>query len=92
MATATSIEAPPGVSRLLDAVRSDGRAVSFDRHRAHYGRLYTTGVDLIAELHASGLRGRGGGAFPCGEKLAAVARQPGHPVVVVNDRGRAGEQ
>jgi NADH:ubiquinone oxidoreductase subunit F (NADH-binding) len=39
---------------------------------------------LISIVRASGLRGRGGGAFPCGDKLAAVAAQPGRPVIVVN--------
>jgi NADH:ubiquinone oxidoreductase subunit F (NADH-binding) len=37
----------------------------------------------------SGLKGRGGGAFPTGEKLRAVAAQRGRPVVVLN--GAEGE-
>jgi len=43
--------------------------------------------DLIQGIRASGLRGRGGGGFPVGEKLAAVAASSGvgnRAVVVVN--------
>lgn len=41
-------------------------------------------TDLLAEIELSGLRGRGGGGFPTGRKLAAVSAQAGRPVVVVN--------
>lgn len=47
------------------------------------------GPDLVAAVSASGLRGRGGAAFPLGRKLAAVAGWPGAHVVVVN--GEEGE-
>ena len=47
------------------------------------------GAGLIAAVAASGLRGRGGGAFPAARKLAVVARQRGEKVVVVN--GEEGE-
>jgi NADH:ubiquinone oxidoreductase subunit F (NADH-binding) len=47
------------------------------------------GPDLIDAVAASGLRGRGGGAFPAARKLAAVAGRPGEKVVVVN--GEEGE-
>jgi len=47
------------------------------------------GTDLIDAVAASGLRGRGGGAFPAARKLAAVASQDGEKVVVVN--GEEGE-
>ncbi len=53
-------------------------------HVRHYGPLELPGRELVAELQSSGLRGRGGGAFPAGDKLAAVAAQRGTPVVVVN--------
>lgn len=44
---------------------------------------------LVAELTRSGLRGRGGAAFPLATKLDAVARGKGTPVVVIN--GTEGE-
>jgi len=45
--------------------------------------------DLIGMVRDSGLRGRGGGAFPTGEKLEAVLAQRGRPVVLAN--GAEGE-
>jgi NADH:ubiquinone oxidoreductase subunit F (NADH-binding) len=85
MATATRVAAPEGVARLLAGVRADNRATGLDEHLALYGPLETArGVDLISSVSASGLRGRGGGAFPTGDKLAAVAAKRGRPVVVVN--------
>src|ERR1700749_722278 len=50
---------------------------------------YLEGEDLISAVAGSGLRGRGGAAFPLGVKLAAVAGQPGDHVLVVN--GEEGE-
>jgi NADH:ubiquinone oxidoreductase subunit F (NADH-binding) len=47
------------------------------------------GPGLIEAVAASGLRGRGGAAFPAATKLAAVARRPGEKVVIVN--GEEGE-
>jgi NADH:ubiquinone oxidoreductase subunit F (NADH-binding) len=81
---ATRVSAPDSVARLLAAMRADNRPVRLDEHLRTYGRLEPAGEELISELQASGLRGRGGGAFPCGEKLVAVAAQRGRPVVVVN--------
>jgi NADH:ubiquinone oxidoreductase subunit F (NADH-binding) len=83
-ATRSAAEAPEGVRRLLDGVRADGRAVSVAEHLQRYGPLPRSGRELIAELQSSGLRGRGGGAFPTGDKLAAVAAEKRRPVVVVN--------
>jgi NADH:ubiquinone oxidoreductase subunit F (NADH-binding) len=57
-------------------------------HRGGY-RPGLEGQDLVTAVGASGLRGRGGAAFPLGIKLAAVAGQPGDHVVVVN--GEEGE-
>jgi NADH:ubiquinone oxidoreductase subunit F (NADH-binding) len=84
MATATRVAAPETVARLLAGVRPDNLPVGLDEHVMLYGRLDAGPADLLSELRASGLRGRGGGGFPCGDKLAAVAAQPGRPVVVVN--------
>lgn len=78
------VTAPDGVARLLAGVRPGNRPLSLEDHVALYGPLELAGVDLIAEVDASGLRGRGGSGFPTGQKLAAVATQGGRPVVVVN--------
>ena len=83
-AARSAVEAPMGVRRLLGGVRADGRPVSAAEHVQLYGPLPRKGRELIAELQFSGLRGRGGGAFPAGDKLAAVAAEHGRPVVVVN--------
>ncbi len=74
--------------RVLSAVRRDAQPVFLREHLAHYGPLRLDG-DLLASATASGLRGRGGGAFPTGDKLCAVAAQRGRPVVVLN--GAEGE-
>ena len=69
--------------RLLAGVRADGQPVSLTEHTARYGPLRLD-RDLIASTMTSGLNGRGGGAFPTGAKLRAVAEQRGRPVVVLN--------
>jgi NADH:ubiquinone oxidoreductase subunit F (NADH-binding) len=78
--------APRGLPRLLASVRDDGRATSLQKHVRRYGSVHdaATGSELIAIAEASGLVGRGGGSFPTGTKLRAVASQRGRPVVVVN--------
>lgn len=78
------IAPPKGVARLLTGVRPDGRPVTLDEHVALYGTLETARSNLIDVVRASGLRGRGGGGFPTGQKLEAVAGRRGRPVVVVN--------
>ncbi len=82
------VAAPHGTGRLLARVRGDGRAVSLEEHAARYG-LLPLGDDLIRTAAESGLSGRGGGGFPTGQKLRAVADRGGRPVVVVN--GAEGE-
>ena len=74
--------------RVLAGVRADGQPVFLAEHLARYGPLHLDG-GLIESTIASGLEGRGGGAFPTGEKLHAVAGQRGRPVVVLN--GAEGE-
>ena len=67
--------------RLLAGVRR-GRPVAYDEHLAQVGPRVP--IDLLSELDASGLTGRGGAAFPTGKKLRAVATRRRRPVVVVN--------
>jgi len=71
----------PRRPRLLAGLRSD-RPVPLEKHLRLHGPRGQ--LDLIAEVEASGLRGRGGGGYPTGRKLQAVAAQRGRPVVVVN--------
>ncbi len=84
MRSAARVAAPETVARVLAGIRPDGRPTRLAEHLALYGALDPSGRDLIPEVQASGLRGRGGGGFPCGDKLAAVASGRGRPVVVVN--------
>ncbi|HVC87287.1 MAG TPA: NADH-ubiquinone oxidoreductase-F iron-sulfur binding region domain-containing protein [Gaiellaceae bacterium] len=58
--------------------------MSLHEHHVRFGPLDLPGPELISMLQASALRGRGGGSFPTGDKLAAVAGQRGRPVVVAN--------
>ncbi|MHB8492857.1 MAG: NADH-ubiquinone oxidoreductase-F iron-sulfur binding region domain-containing protein [Solirubrobacteraceae bacterium] len=67
--------------RLLSGVPADG-AMSFQEHLAIHGDLPPvgsatgrswTGAALIQEIEQAGLRGRGGGSFPTGVKMRAVA-------------------
>jgi NADH:ubiquinone oxidoreductase subunit F (NADH-binding) len=74
--------------RVLAGVRTDGQPVFLTEHLARYGPLQLDN-GLIESTIASGLKGRGGGAFPTGEKLRAVAAQRGRPIVVLN--GAEGE-
>lgn len=72
---------PRELPRLLTGLRSE-RPLSLEEHMRLHGPL--AHLDLIAEIEASGLRGRGGGGFPTGKKLRSVADRRGRPVVVVN--------
>ncbi|HSZ69510.1 MAG TPA: NADH-ubiquinone oxidoreductase-F iron-sulfur binding region domain-containing protein [Solirubrobacteraceae bacterium] len=86
---------PPGLPRLLTGIPEHG-ALSLREHLALHGELPTFGArkrrgaqELIEQVELAGLRGRGGGGFPAGAKLRAVAgaaRSPlgGGPVVLVN--------
>lgn len=67
--------------RLLAGLRADG-PLGLDEHLARLGPIPR--VDVLAAVEASGLRGRGGGAFPTAAKLRAVASRRGRPVVVAN--------
>jgi len=77
------IGAPRGVARLLTRAMGPG----LDGHLDRYGPRPRGSEQLIGEVSRSGLRGRGGAAFPTAVKLTAVAGQ--RPVVVAN--GTEGE-
>jgi NADH:ubiquinone oxidoreductase subunit F (NADH-binding) len=78
-----SPDAPAGVARLLGSLRDDNQPVLLQEHLGFYGPLVVDNA-LVSALESSGLRGRGGGAFPVAQKLAAVVAQRRRPVVVVN--------
>lgn len=62
-----------------------GSTLCYDRHVALHGPLPVLGADeLLAELEASGLTGRGGAGFPVHRKMRAVAAGAGPRVVVAN--------
>ena len=74
---------------ILGGVRT-ATAQSYSEHSREWGSVPGTGRDFIAVLEHSGLRGRGGAAFPTATKWAAVAeRASRRPVVLVN--GAEGE-
>ncbi|MDX6537393.1 MAG: hypothetical protein QOD37_1734 [Gaiellales bacterium] len=76
----------PRIAALPRLLRPSGEPTSLDAHLAQYGRLPALRGEsdaLIAELEASGLRGRGGAGFPTHLKLRAVAGRRA-PVVVAN--------
>lgn len=67
--------------RLLAGVDRDGAAMPLAAHLRRHGELPRR-RDLVDEVEASGLTGRGGGAFPVARKLRAVA--PHGRLVVAN--------
>ncbi|HZR94006.1 MAG TPA: NADH-ubiquinone oxidoreductase-F iron-sulfur binding region domain-containing protein [Gaiellaceae bacterium] len=75
--------APEELPRLLSGLRRGAGAVTLAEHRARWGDLPAPG-DLAGLVEASGLTGRGGGAFPTGRKLRAVAQAGRRSVVVGN--------
>jgi NADH:ubiquinone oxidoreductase subunit F (NADH-binding) len=77
---------PAGLPRVLATLREDGRPELLYGHMRRYGTTdgALRGSELLAELEASGLTGRGGGSFPTAQKLRAVAGEGRPPVVVVN--------
>jgi NADH:ubiquinone oxidoreductase subunit F (NADH-binding) len=77
-----------GLPRLLAGLPRDGSPLALDQHFAVHGGQASPGL-LIDLVTASGLRGRGGGSFPTGQKLAAVASARRRPVVLAN--GAEGE-
>ncbi|MFJ3876340.1 NADH-ubiquinone oxidoreductase-F iron-sulfur binding region domain-containing protein [Streptomyces sp. NPDC090077] len=84
--------------RLPTAVPTPGTVLGAAPHRAEDAAAYRAGggygsatgpEELLAHLAASGLRGRGGAAFPAAVKLRSVRDRGGGPVVVAN--GEEGE-
>lgn len=79
--------------RLLAGPAAAAGAESLRAHQARVGPWANAGLrgaNLIAELEASGLLGRGGAGFPVGTKWRAIAaRAAGPAVIVVN--GAEGE-
>jgi NADH:ubiquinone oxidoreductase subunit F (NADH-binding) len=85
--TAARPAGPGALPRLLDGAGAG--AVPLARHRATYPPPPPPPADgLLAAVERSGLRGRGGAAFPTAAKLRAV-RGRRRPLVVVN--GSEGE-
>jgi NADH:ubiquinone oxidoreductase subunit F (NADH-binding) len=73
------VQAGPALLSGLDA------GPSLAAHREHYGDVPRTSLDeLIGAVDGTGLRGRGGAAFPLAVKLRATAGGSRRPVVVVN--------
>jgi NADH:ubiquinone oxidoreductase subunit F (NADH-binding) len=58
--------------------------MTYDRHLRVHGDLTANANPLATTIERSGLRGRGGGAFPLAIKLAAVRRARGTPILIVN--------
>jgi NADH:ubiquinone oxidoreductase subunit F (NADH-binding) len=81
-----AVRTRPRVSTLARLLRPSGAPTTLAAHIAHYGRLPALRGEadaLIAEVEASGLRGRGGAGFPTHRKLRAVAAGRS-PIVVAN--------
>jgi NADH:ubiquinone oxidoreductase subunit F (NADH-binding) len=90
----SSRAAGPPLPRLLLGARADGPALTLREHLGVHGprphlRPGRQGGELVTIVSESGLRGRGGGAFPTAAKLSAVARSGRRTMVVAN--GAEGE-
>jgi NADH:ubiquinone oxidoreductase subunit F (NADH-binding) len=81
--------APVGIVAGLPRLLPAGRDPSYAAHCRLWGPLTPAGPNLIDEVTAAGLRGRGGARFPTGRKMSAVASRRGPSVLVAN--GTEGE-
>jgi NADH:ubiquinone oxidoreductase subunit F (NADH-binding) len=69
--------------RLLTGVA--GSPMTWERHLEIHGEPRSPRPEeLLAQINQSGLRGRGGGAFPMATKMQAVKRSRGTPILLVN--------
>jgi NADH:ubiquinone oxidoreductase subunit F (NADH-binding) len=85
VASVRAPEAPTGAVRLLRGLTAGASDTTLPAHLERWGDLPLWGHESIRdELHASGLRGRGGAWFPVGAKWDAIARASRRPVVVAN--------
>jgi NADH:ubiquinone oxidoreductase subunit F (NADH-binding) len=86
-----SVSAPAAtLPRLLAGMRTNG-AMTLEHHLQIHGPLpprarsrRDAALALVNELQRSGLRGRGGAAFPTATKVTAVAAARGRAIVVAN--------
>src|SRR5512144_1898191 len=91
------LERPPSAPSRLPRLLSGGGSHGWVSLRDHLERFGYPPVPerrgdraaFVDMIDRSGLRGRGGGGFPTGQKLRAVARGRRRPVVVAN--GAEGE-
>ena len=80
---------PPEFERVLTARWGNDDASSIDGYRSSGGyralpkALGMGAADVIEEVKASGLRGRGGAGFPTGQKWAFVPQDTGKPTYMV---------
>ena len=76
------------LSRLTVGWQETGQAATLRQHAATYGPVSQidrrSRQDLIGQVVASGLTGRGGAGFPTGVKMRAVASKRGQAAVVAN--------
>jgi NADH:ubiquinone oxidoreductase subunit F (NADH-binding) len=78
------------VSRLTLGWQDSTHPASLHEHARRYGELppmhdgRIAGHDLIEQVSAAGLTGRGGAGFPTGTKMRAVASRRGPAVLVAN--------
>ena len=77
-----------GTGRLTSSWQASGAPATLREHTACYGPLpQATGRarrELIDQVAAAGLTGRGGAGFPTATKMRAVASGRGRPVIVAN--------
>lgn len=89
MRTGQQLRGAGGMSRLTVGWQQAGRAATLRQHAATYGPMPPAAArrqrhDLLDEVVAAGLTGRGGAGFPTGTKMRTVASKRGPAVVVAN--------